>query len=43
MLESMHQQARLMQLEAGALDTAATVGTGISNFAHEIPFVNELL
>jgi hypothetical protein len=43
MLESMHQKARLMQFEAGALDTAATVGTGISNFAHEIPFVNELL
>ena len=43
MFESMHQKARLMQFEAGALDTAATVGTGISNFAHEIPFVNELL
>jgi hypothetical protein len=43
LLESMHEKARLMQFEAGALDTAATVGTGISNFAHEIPFVNELL
>jgi hypothetical protein len=42
-LESMHQKAQLMEFEAGALDTAATVGQGISDFAHEIPFVNELL
>jgi hypothetical protein len=42
-LESMHQKAQLMKFEAGALDTAATVGQGISDFAHEIPFVNELL
>jgi hypothetical protein len=42
-LESMHQKAQLMEFEAGALDTAATVGQGISDFAHEIPFVSELL